>query len=109
MIARAAARISVDHEGLRPQIRMAWLTPLFGTFSRKSPAQIMPTGAGMLICKLAQLSRCTATACLRWTCTGDANSCLNGKHPQASIRTTSAKNEPTMAATHTTMIANAEP
>ncbi len=52
MTAKAAARISVDQLDLRPQIRMAWLGPLLGTFLKNTPAQTMPTGAGMLTCKI---------------------------------------------------------
>ena len=48
MTARAASRMRLDQEDLRPQMRMPWLTPLLGTFLRKMPAQIMPTGAGTL-------------------------------------------------------------
>lgn len=44
-MASAAARISLLHDGFSPVMSTA---P--ATFRRNKPTQIMPTGAGMLIC-----------------------------------------------------------
>ena len=115
-MARAAARISVDQLDLRPHIRMAWFGPLLGTFLKNSPAQTMPTGAGMLTCA----SQLSDSALSEDTCShswygsephGGSNTrgVSRAMTRGAAGRTNSARKEPTIAATHTTMMANAEP
>ena len=63
MTAKAASRMRLDQEALRPQMRMPWFTPLLGTFLRKMPAQIMPTGAGTLTCQRYAVSSTNRYRC----------------------------------------------